>query len=308
MIWCADGANGPAVANRKEFNNSTKKEQTIHENSKFDQISPEQSTQNKLFNLTFLANVAVDMGQLVESPQQLGDRVSHMRAGEKANEKAYEVLRQRLIGGFYSPGAQLKEEPLAKEFGLSRTPVRAALKRLIQEGLATDDAGQGVHVPMWGEADIEETFRLRMLLEPYAASLAATRGGEALVRELSDSNAQMSTSIRKQDVNGIQKANRKFHQALLDHCGSPRLRTILEQMIDIPIIVRSFYLSDRAELDQSLRHHEELTLAAAAGDGESAMHAMQLHLRTSHSRFVQHREEYRNGSGRATVAPGSSPK
>ena len=87
----------------------------------------------------------------------------------KSRDQAYETLRARVIGGHYGPGTQLKEEPIAAEFGLSRTPVRAALKRLIDDGLATDDAGQGVHVAHWTEKDIEETFQLRMMLEPYAA-------------------------------------------------------------------------------------------------------------------------------------------
>jgi len=216
-----------------------------------------------------------------------------MGAGEKAYEKAYGILRQRLIGGYYTPGQQLKEEPLAREFGLSRTPVRIALGRLIEDGLVTADVGQGVRVPTWNESDIEETFRLRMMLEPYAASLAASRGGEELVRCLRSSNALMATAIKKRDVEGIQSANRSFHKALLDHCGSPRLRTILELMIDIPIIVRSFYLSDHQELEQSLRHHEELTSAVVAADGDLAADAMRLHLRTSHSRFLRHRAEYK---------------
>jgi DNA-binding GntR family transcriptional regulator len=209
-------------------------------------------------------------------------------------EKAYEVLRERLVGGYYTPGEQLKEEHLARELGLSRTPVRSALRRLVQNGLATADAGQGVHVAEWGGSDIEETFQIRLLLEPYAAGLAAARGGDALTQSLEHSNAQMDAAIRSNDVDGIQQANRAFHAALLEHCGSPRLRMILELMIDIPIIVRSFYLSDRAELEQSLTHHEELTRAAAMNDSELAQDVMRLHLRVSHKRFVRNRDQYRH--------------
>ncbi len=216
-----------------------------------------------------------------------------MREG---SDKAYDVLRQRLVGGHYTPGTQLKEEPLAKEFGLSRTPVRTALKRLVAEGLATADAGQGIHVALWSDWDIEETFQLRMLLEPYAASLAATRGGEELVAKLKGSNDQMAAAMLQggdESVSQIQEANRTFHRALLDASGSPRLRMILESMIDMPIIVRSFYLSTRSELEQSLHHHQDLTVAAEARDGELARQVMQLHLRMSYHRFMHHRNSYR---------------
>ena len=72
----------------------------------------------------------------------------------------------------------------------------------------------------------------------------------------------------------IQEANRSFHRALLDASGSPRLRTILETMIDMPIIVRSFYLSTPSDLEQSLHHHQNLTVAAQARDGELARQVM----------------------------------
>jgi len=218
---------------------------------------------------------------------------TNMRNGA---DRAYEVLRQRLVGGHYKPGTQLKEEPLAKEFGLSRTPVRAALKRLIADGLATADAGQGVQVAQWSDWDVEETFQLRMLLEPYAACLAAARGGDDLVAQLQASNEQMASAIAAGDdasVTLIQEANRSFHRALLDASGSPRLRTMLETMIDMPIIVRSFYLSSRSELEQSLHHHQYLTVAAQARDGELARQVMQLHLRMAYQRFIRHRDAMR---------------
>lgn len=218
---------------------------------------------------------------------------------QRGADKAYEVLRQRLVGGHYKPGTQLKEEPLAREFGISRTPVRTALKRLVDDGLATADAGQGIHVAQWSEWDIEETFQLRMLLEPYAASLAAERGGDEMLARLKASNEQMAQAIEdggEEAIARIQDANRTFHRTLLDASGSPRLRSMLETMIDMPIIVRSFYLYTRAELEQSLHHHQDLTLAAEARDGELARQVMQLHLRMSYHRFMRHRSEYRRNA------------
>ena len=218
---------------------------------------------------------------------------------QRGRDKAYELLRQRLVGGHYKPGTQLKEEPLARELGLSRTPVRTALKQLVEDGLATADAGQGVHVAEWSEWDIEETFQLRMLLEPYASGLAAERGGEELLVRLRASNERMAAAIEEGGtaaIGRVQEANRSFHHALLDASASPRLRSILETMIDMPIIVRSFYLYTPAELEQSLHHHQDLTLAVEAHDGELARQVMQLHLRMSYHRFMQHRSEYRRAA------------
>jgi DNA-binding GntR family transcriptional regulator len=214
----------------------------------------------------------------------------------RSRDRAYETLRERLIGGHYAPGTQLKEEPLAAEFGISRTPVRAALRRLVDDGLASADVGQGIHVSEWNDRDIEETLQLRMLLEPYAASLAVINGNGVLVERLQESNRRMRAAIAagtEESIAEIQEANRLFHRALMEFSGSPRLRNILETMIEMPIIVRSFYLYTPEELQQSLRHHEELTYAAQQKDGELARQVMQVHLRMSYLRVMGHRESYR---------------
>ena len=213
---------------------------------------------------------------------------------QNGRNKAYEILRQRLVAGHYSPGAQLKEEPLARDLGLSRTPVRTALRKLVEDGLATDSSGQGIRVAEWSDWDVEESFQLRMLLEPYAAFLAATRGGPALIERLETSNTAMAAAMElgNDGIAQVQSANRDFHHALSEAAGSPRLRAILETMIDMPIIKRSFYIATADEIRQSLHHHRDLTLAVRAGDGELARQAMQLHLRMAYHRFVRHRSEY----------------
>lgn len=217
---------------------------------------------------------------------------------QNVRDKAYDVLRQRLIGGHYRPGEQLKEEPIARELGLSRTPVRTALRRLVEDGLATDGAGQGIRVSEWSNWDLEETFQLRMLLEPYASFLAATRGGEGLANDLDASNRRMEAGIAagNDGIAEVQSANRDFHHALTEAAGSPRLKAMLATMIDMPIIKRSFYIYTPEELVTSLNHHRDLVIAVRARDGELARDVMQLHLRMSYHRFMKHRGEYQRGS------------
>lgn len=228
---------------------------------------------------------------------------------QNGRDRAYEVLRQRLIGGHYAPGTQLKEEPIARELGLSRTPVRTALHRLVEEGLATDGIGQGIHVSPWTEVDIEETFQLRLLLEPYAAFLAASRGGPELVAALNASNLAMrrAIDIGPSGIAEVQQANSTFHRTLLDAAASPRLRSMLATIIDMPIVVRSFYLYSAEELEQSLHHHQDLTLAAQDGDGELARQVMQMHLRMSYHRFMKHRSDVAAKSAGQANAMGGTP-
>lgn len=172
--------------------------------------------------------------------------------------------------------------------------------------MATADAGQGIHVLEWSDGDIEETFQLQMLLEPYAASLAARHAFPGLVERLEASNAAMTAAIAKghqQAVSAIQQANRDFHLCLLEASGSPRLRVILTSMIDMPIVVRSFYLYSHEEQRQSLRQHEEITLAVREGGADLARSAMLMHLQSSHRRVLRRRAECRSPAPTAVSDP-----
>ncbi len=212
-----------------------------------------------------------------------------------AADKAYEILKHRLIGGGYAPSAQLKEEHLARELDISRTPIRAALKRLVDDGLATADPGRGVRVAEWTEFDIEETFDLRGLLESHAAELAARRGGVELAQQLDALNEEMDRAIQEGGEvlpRRLQEINSRFHHAVLAASGSPRLRSMLAGLIDMPIVIRSHFISTLQDKVQSLQHHRDLAAAVRAGDGDLARQVMQLHLRVASHRFKRQRGEF----------------
>lgn len=221
------------------------------------------------------------------------------------SDKAYATLKQRVVGGTYAPGEQLKEEHLARELAISRTPVRAALKRLVDDGLATADLNRGVRVAEWTEFDIEETFELRGLLEAHAAELAARRAGVALADRLDALNEEMDRAIKKggrELPERLQKINSAFHWAILDGSGSPRLRGMLASLIDMPIVIRSHFISTQQDKLQSMQHHRDLAAAVRAGDGELARQVMQLHLRVAAHRFKRQRIAFggpRGGEGGA---------
>lgn len=213
-----------------------------------------------------------------------------------AAEKAYEVLKHRIVGGTYAPGEQLKEAHLARELDISRTPIRVALKRLVDDGLATADLNRGVRVAEWTDGDIAETFELRGLLEAHAADLAARRGGRALADQLDAMNDEMDRAIASAGPRlpeRLQVINARFHRAILDASGSPRLRAMLAGLIDMPIVIRSHFISTMHDKIQSLNHHRDLASAIRAGDGELARQVMQIHLRVASHRFRRQREAQR---------------
>src|SRR5690606_1306486 len=217
---------------------------------------------------------------------------------KKGSQHTYEILKKRIIAGHYLAGSQLKENHIATELGVSRTPVRAALKRLVEDGLAVGQASRGVFVASWTRWDIEEMFRLRIRLEPFAARLAAERADAVTVEKLKQCNNQMEMAIASlakgnDAITEIQNANSLFHRLVLDAAGSQRLKSMMETMIDMPIITRSFFLYDTADLARSLHHHRDLVLAIETGNGDLAEQVMSVHLQISSQRFLSQRLDTR---------------
>ncbi|WP_444633483.1 GntR family transcriptional regulator [Cupriavidus oxalaticus] len=213
---------------------------------------------------------------------------------KKGTEQTYEVLKKRIVAGHYTAGTQLKEEHIAEDMGVSRTPVRAALKRLIDDGLAVAEAGRGVFVAGWTRWDIEDMFRLRIRLEPFAARLAAERADPEIIGALKRCNEDMAGAIERAGVSeeaiaDVQAANSRFHRLLVDAAGSQRLKSMLETMIDMPIITRSFFLYERDDLLRSLQHHRDITMAVELGNGDLAEQLMSIHLLISNQRFMSRR-------------------
>jgi DNA-binding GntR family transcriptional regulator len=245
---------------------------------------------------------------MLTKDQGLGRRANHLQGSEvrgrsqgvtnygevmkKGMEYAYDSLRKQIVAGQFGPGTQLKEEHLAEELGMSRTPVRAALKKLADDGLVSMESHRGVFVAAWTRWDIEEMFALRALLEPHAARLAATRASNEEVAKLNRINDEMEAAISQNSDEGVlrvQAANRAFHIHLLECAKSQRLKSMLATLIDMPIITRSFFLYAAPDFARSLQQHRDITYAVETRDGDLACNLMEAHIRLSYRRFMKKR-------------------
>ena len=211
---------------------------------------------------------------------------------KKGMEFAYDTMRKRILSGQYEPGTQLKEEHLAEELGMSRTPVRAALKRLSDDKLVSVQTNRGVFVAGWTRWDIEEMFSLRALLEPHAARLAAERATDNDIAELNRINAEMAGAIKSRTEDAVlrvQAANHAFHTHLLDCAKSQRLKSMLVTLIDMPVITRSFFLYSAPDFARSLQQHQDIAYAVQTHDSQLACNLMESHIRLSYHRFMKER-------------------
>ena len=202
-------------------------------------------------------------------------------AEPSAAEQAYARIRRDIVAGTLAQGERLTEERLAAELGLSRTPVRDAIRRLIHEGFVERGAGYSTRVARFPEDELDQLFQIRALLEAYAARRAATLATAEEVATLHRLADEMSASTPPRgpdDLDAISRANESFHRTILDAARSPRLAALLAAAIDVGVVARTYRAYSTAALERSSRHHHEIADAIAARAPDWAASAMTSHV------------------------------
>ena len=198
----------------------------------------------------------------------------------RATDRAYAGIRNMILSGELPAGSQLGEEALAERCGVSRTPVRDALRRLEGELLVKRNEAQRSFVAQWSLGDVEDAFELRAMLEGYAARRAAERIDEATLERLRDCNQAIGRAVRADppDVMGFLEGNREFHAIVLETAQSRRLGALLGSLIEQPVVWRTAHQYGREALRRSHREHDELLAAFARRDGAWAQAVMAAHI------------------------------
>lgn len=206
----------------------------------------------------------------------------------------YEVLRSRIVSGDYSPGTHLAEETLSEEHGVSRTPIRAALRRLHDDGLITIEPRRGAFVAEYTRADIDEVFQLRQILEQRGAALAATRRTDeqlAQLRALVDEMAVIASSDAQTRRDDLHHNNREFHELVLLAANSPRQYRFTTNLAQTSITLGTFFYYTDRDIERSIEFHRLITEAIARRDAEVAGHLMAAHMASAHHAFICQRFE-----------------
>jgi len=208
----------------------------------------------------------------------------------KAVERAYNYVRERTLSGVYASGLRITEQEIADATGVSRTPVREALRRLQAEGFLTLIPNQGAAVAEWSAQYVDDIFELRALLEPYSAARAAVRVTPSALHELKAlAEKQYGEAVRQAPdfIRRIGELNTRFHRALLDQSGNQRLVAMMPALIDAPVVLKTFSKYDHAQLVRSAAHHVEIVHALEARDPQWAESVMRAHIHAAHVSFKQ---------------------
>lgn len=220
-----------------------------------------------------------------------------------AAEKAYEALLHRIQRGQLPSGAFLVEGDLARDLGVSRTPVREAIRRLAAEGLVLTEGRRRATVREFGEDQVEELYELRARLESYAAARAATRlDATALARlsALADEMEQCAAAGTEAATARFADLNDRFHQLILDGARGEHLAAALRPVLQIQLLLLQRYRHTIHEhLERSCWHHRELIRAFELRDAELAGRQMELHMLSARSAGPAHAA----GNGAVAIDP-----
>jgi len=214
-------------------------------------------------------------------------------AGSMAGVKAYQTIRRAILNGDFAAGERLKEHDLTALCGVSRTPVREALRRLASDGLVVVRPNAGAHVSTLAPAELEETYVLRGILESHAAERAATRISAEAISELAQLATAMEKAVSEAQAShsrDFADANARFHGLIMEAAGSRRLAAMAAMVVDLSFTLRTFALYSPQDRSRSLHHHRELIEAFLARDGVWAASVMKSHMQAAYQAIVRSRE------------------
>ncbi|MCA1190477.1 MULTISPECIES: GntR family transcriptional regulator [unclassified Saccharopolyspora] len=193
-------------------------------------------------------------------------------------EQVRRALQDRISDGRLRPGDRLYEQEIAAEFGVSRVPVREAIRMLQSEGLVDVAPNRrGVFVRSLDRAQVEELFDVREALEALAARLAASRASADVADRLGVLAERARRAWAGGDVDAMSAANTEFHDRIVALSGNALLASVLE-----PLHGRLAWLFRlNLEPERVCREHDELHAAIAGGDGDRAAELALGHVRAS---------------------------
>lgn len=189
-----------------------------------------------------------------------------------------ERLRQRIFAHELLPGAWIDEQALTLDYGISRTPLREALKVLASEGLVTLKPRRGCYVTEISEKDLDDIFPLMALLEGRCALEATNRARPEDIQELETIHAELERFAQSNQIELFFEANQEFHLQIQEIAGNRWLLQMIQDLRKVLKLTRMHSLTIDGRLQQSLLEHRAIMAAIKAHDPKRAEKAMREHL------------------------------
>jgi len=190
-------------------------------------------------------------------------------------EEVAELLRQRIFARELAPGSWIDEMRLAEEYGISRTPLREALKVLATEGLVTMKMRRGAYVTEVNDKDQHDVYHLLSLLESDAAGVVAVQASDAELADLNSIHQELVAAVGNTDK--FFEINERFHMRLLEIANNRGRDQMVADLRKVMKLNRHNSLLKSGRIEESLREHQALLDALLARDVSASVTRMQAH-------------------------------
>lgn len=196
-------------------------------------------------------------------------------------DKVYFELEEDILSGKLPKGTALAEIALAERLGVSRTPVRSAIHRLADEGLAETVPNRGAVVVGITKQDLIDIYRIRVRLEGLASAIAAekiTEEGLEVLRESVDMSEFYLRQVKRDETDKLKELDTRFHEAIYEASGNRLLSKTLKELHKKIKLYRKMSLSVPGRLERTVLEHREILRAIEAGDSAEADRLTSLHI------------------------------
>ncbi|MCQ2491957.1 MAG: GntR family transcriptional regulator [Lachnospiraceae bacterium] len=190
----------------------------------------------------------------------------------------FNILRKAIITGEFAPGERLMEIALADRLGVSRTPVREAIRKLELEGLVVMIPRKGAEVARITEKDLRDVLDVRCALEELGASLAAGRIDEEGKKSLKQALVAFEEAVESGDFAEIADKDMDFHDVIFEIVNNPRMTVIVNNLRELIYRYRLEYVKDVTYHNTLVKEHRQIMEAIFAGDGDRARKIMKGHI------------------------------
>ncbi len=204
---------------------------------------------------------------------------------ERSAHSIASKLEESILGGEFKDGDRLDETRLASEFGVSRTPLREALQKLVLSGMVEQIPRRGVFVRLPGPLELLALFELMAELEASCARLASSRISDEALRELRKTNRNCKKNVKKRNTDAYYNGNESFHRIIYRESGNQFLEHEALRLHQRLQPYRRIQLQVRGRLSQSMKEHELIVEALSEGDAILASELLRDHVAVQGDKF-----------------------
>ena len=208
----------------------------------------------------------------------LGVSMNYIQKSVPFHLQVYEIIREKILSGELKSGERIYENKISQELGVSRSPVREALRMLEQDEFLVLSPSSGLVVNPMNFKDMEEIYQCRMVVEPFAARLALERIDEKDISALQQYVKEAKEYHNKKQFNKVIEANTYFHDLIVDKCQNTRLKAFIQKTRSLAILSRVSEFQCYQREDGYLAEHEAILEAIILKDENEVENRLRDHI------------------------------